>query len=91
MPCQAPQNYTLTSHALLEIRRRGLTEADVVAVLKAPEQSEEVRPGRCVYQSRLNFGTPSKMCLLRVFIDIDRDPPEVVTVYRTSKVQKYWR
>ncbi|GIK41267.1 MAG: hypothetical protein BroJett011_51000 [Chloroflexota bacterium] len=24
-------------------------------------------------------------------LKIDRDPPEVVTVYRTSKVQKYWR
>jgi hypothetical protein len=24
-------------------------------------------------------------------VDIDRQPPEVVTVYRSSKVQKYWR
>jgi hypothetical protein len=29
--------------------------------------------------------------LLRVFIDIDRTPMEVVTVYRTSKIDKYWR
>ena len=29
--------------------------------------------------------------LLRVFVDLDRDPPEVVTAYRTSKVDKYWR
>jgi len=33
----------------------------------------------------------SKVYLLRVFVDIDREPPEVVTVYRTSKVRKYWR
>jgi hypothetical protein len=72
------------------MQRRNLTEADVAAVLKAPEQSEEIRPGRCIYQSRLNFGDPSKTYLLRVFVDIDRDPPEVVTVYLycTSKIQK---
>jgi len=33
----------------------------------------------------------SKVYLLHVFVDIDREPPEVVTVYRTSKVRKYWR
>ena len=91
MPCQALQNYLLTDHAHLEMQRRGIAEADVTAVLAAPEQSEEVRPGRCVYQSRMTFDDPSKVYLLRVFVDIDREPPEVVTVYRTSRVQKYWR
>jgi hypothetical protein len=73
------------------MQRRSISEADVALVLEAPEQREEVRPGRCVYQSRLHFGEPSKRYLLRVFVDIDCDPPEVVTVYRTSKIQKYWR
>jgi hypothetical protein len=91
MSCQAPQNYVLTDHARLEMQRRGITETDVAAVLTAPGQSEEVRPGRCVYQTRMAFDDPSKVYLLRVFVDMDREPPEVVTVYRTSKVQKYWR
>jgi len=26
---------------------------------------------------------------VRVFVDVDREPPEVVTAYRTSKVEKY--
>ncbi len=29
--------------------------------------------------------------LIRVVLDIDREPSEVVTVYRTSKIEKYWR
>ena len=29
--------------------------------------------------------------LVRVFADLDQDPPEVVTVYRTSQIAKYWR
>ena len=34
---------------------------------------------------------PPTTYLLRVFVDTDREPPEVVTVYRTSKITKYWR
>jgi len=26
-----------------------------------------------------------------VFVDVDRTPDEVVTVYKTSKLDKYWR
>jgi hypothetical protein len=36
------------------------------------------------------FGVPSRTFLIRVFVDIDRRPAEVVTAYRTSKVSKYW-
>jgi hypothetical protein len=31
------------------------------------------------------------MYLVRVVVDIDRRPAEVVTVYRTTRVNKYWR
>ena len=36
MPCQALPNYVLTDHARLEMQRRGITEADVAAVLTTP-------------------------------------------------------
>jgi hypothetical protein len=32
----------------------------------------------------------SKRYVLRVFVDVDRDPPVVVTAYRSSKIGKYW-
>jgi len=32
-----------------------------------------------------------KAYVVRVFLDVDREPAEVVTVYRTGKVEKYWR
>ncbi len=40
-------------------------------------------------QSRVARET-KKVVLLRVFIDIDRQPAEVVTTYVTSNVSKYW-
>jgi len=83
--------YHLTDHVRSEIARRQIAEADIAKVLSAPEQTETVRPGREVYQSRLAMGDPPKTYLLRVFVDVDRQPPEVVTAYRTSKIEKYWR
>ena len=83
--------YRLTDHARFEMARRQITESDVSQVLAAPEQSEMVWEGRMLYQSRIRLGKPAKNYLLRVVVDIDREPPEVVTVYRTSKIAKYWR
>ena len=81
----------LTDHARQEMMRRQIAEEDVARVLAAPEQTVPIREGREVYQSRLESGEPPKACLLRVFVDTDRFPPEVVTAYQTSKVAKYWR
>ena len=92
MPGLAPlTKYHLTDHARFEMSRRQITEADVAKVLSAPEQTEMVRAGRALYQSRVEIGEPLKIYLVRILVDIDRKPPEVVTVYRTSKVEKYWR
>jgi hypothetical protein len=71
------------------MERRGLDEAVVRRVLTAPEQRENVRPGRDVVQSRIEVN--KKMYLIRVFVDVDRRPAEIVTAYRTSRIGKYWR
>jgi hypothetical protein len=68
-----------------------MSEDTIRAVLTRPEQREEVRPGRVVLQSRVSMGSPARVYLVRVFVDVDRAPPEVVTAYRTSKLAKYWR
>ena len=83
--------FVFTDHALIEMARRQISEEDVKTVLAKPEQTEIVREGRAVYQSRLEMGEPPKIYLVRVFVDIDPRPPYVVTVYRTSKIEKYWR
>jgi hypothetical protein len=71
------------------MRRRRIEEAIVRSVLAAPEQRHPVRPSRDVLQSRIEL--IGKTYLVRVFVDIDRNPVEVITVYRTSRIAKYWR
>lgn len=73
--------YKLTDHAQMEMARRQISEQTVAEVLSNPEQTEPVSPGREVYQARIEMGEPSKTYLLRVFVDVDHQPPEVVTVY----------
>lgn len=80
--------YRLTDHARLEMARRQINAAEVGQVLAAPEQTEWVRDGRAVYQARIERDEPPKTCGLRVVVDIDRESPEVVMAYRSSKVQK---
>jgi hypothetical protein len=71
------------THAVSQMSRRGIVEADVRGVLAHPEAILDVRPGRVVAQAMAG------QHLLRVFVDVDRNPPEVVTVYRTSQIHKY--
>lgn len=83
--------YVFSEHARFELLRRGLSEEAVRAIHLSPEQRIEVRPGRVVLQSKVFLEPSGTVFLLRVFVDIDRRPAEVVTAYRTSKVEKYWR
>ena len=83
------KQYVITPHAAFEMERRNVTEATVRDVLAAPDQRHAVRHGRDVLQSRAQFA--GKPYLVRVFVDVDRNPAEVVTVYRTGRIAKYWR
>ena len=78
-------------HALFQMKRRGISEKDVRRVIQKPGQMEEVRPGRLVFQSQIMVGEPARTFLLRVFVDVGKSSFEIVTVYRTRKIEKYWR
>jgi len=81
----------LTDHAVAEARRRGISEAIILEVATTPEQRITVSPQREVRQSRVIDPASGKLQLIRVIIDRGRDGDTVVTVYRTSKLRKYWR
>jgi hypothetical protein len=91
MSPQPTANYVFTSHARFEMGRRGLSEDVIRLVLETPAQRWEVRPGRELLQWVLSVGDPPKDYVIRVIVDVDRTPNEVVTAYRTSKIGKYWR
>jgi len=77
------EDAVITEHAAERMSKRHVTEQDVRRVLERPVELLPVRPGRVVAQALIGNH------LVRVFVDVDREPPEVVTAYRTSKVEKY--
>lgn len=91
MTPERDRNYRISAHAHSEMRRRSIDEETVKQVLFRPEQEIPIRAGRVLRQSRITMGEGRRRYLVRVIVDVDRDVPEVVTVYRTSKVDKYWR
>ena len=84
-------NWVLTPHASREMERRDIGPEVVKLVVENPGQRLPVRPGRDVFQSKVLLGQPPTEYLVRVFVDVARLPAEVVTVYRTSQIAKYWR
>ena len=83
-------NFTLTRHAQDELERRSIPLGLLTAVLEQPGQIVPEYGGKKAYQSQLDFGG-GRIYLLRAIVRDDLDPPRVVTVYRTSKIAKYWR
>ena len=72
------------------MKRRGITKEEVIKILSSPDQTIEVGAGRVILQSLIKRGDPLQTYLLRVFVDIDRQPAEIITTYLTSKIDKYW-
>jgi hypothetical protein len=77
----------ISDHARFEMQRRGVTEAEVTAVIRKPGQVLPAREGREIRQSKTSSG---KM-LLRVVVKEDAQTYHVVTAYKTSRITKYWR
>ena len=82
--------YRLSTHAEQEMRRRQVPHWAVDAVLNGPQQIVPERGGRAAYQSQLDLGG-GRVLLVRAIVDDRVEPSVVVTVYRTSKIAKYWR
>jgi hypothetical protein len=82
-------NFILSDHANAELEQRSIPPHLVTAVLSKPEQIVPERNQRKAYQSRVDLG--GKIFLLRAIVRDDLVPPVVVTVYRTSRIAKYWR
>jgi hypothetical protein len=84
------EKYEFSKHAEQEVLRRTIPRAWVDAVLAAPEQRFAQSGHADILQSRF-VAESGKMYLVRVVVATGKQPPLVVTVYRTSKVDKYWR
>jgi hypothetical protein len=80
----------LSEHARAQAARRGISEETILGVARAPQQRLSVRPGREIRQARVSMPSGGPLYLVRVVVDSGPTDETVVTVYRTSKIDKYW-
>jgi hypothetical protein len=87
-PHMTGKTIRFTEHALFEMRRRLIKRAQVMARIRNPGQAVPSVKGRNIFQRRI--GSAGRM-LLRVIVKEDKRAYHVITVYKTSKIAKYWR
>jgi len=82
--------FTVSQHADEEMSRRRISRHSLDLLLDSPEQRIMQSDDKEILQSRFADDN-GRIYLVRAVVAVDKDPPVVVTVYRTSKIQKYWR
>ena len=82
------QEFELSLHAIEQMQVRGVPEEIVFEVLAKPDKIETESDGQLIYQKIVLF-YETKKYLVRVFVNSDKTPNLVKTVYRTSKLSKY--
>jgi hypothetical protein len=74
----------------MEMDRRSISLDLLEQLLQNPQQIVPETRGKKAYQSIIDFGSEKKF-LVRAIVADENNPPVVITVYRTSKIHKYWR
>jgi len=84
-------SFVFSNHALEQMHRRGIKQKDVEVAMLHPDQvlSDIENPDITIYQSLLNEN--GQLFLLRVFVNTTKRPNVIVTLYRTTKIQKYYQ
>jgi hypothetical protein len=82
--------FIFSKHAEEQMLRRGITHETVMFVLSHPEEILEDNEDATVIilQSLITEG--NQVFLLRIFVNKDKFPHEIITLYKTSKIQKYY-
>ena len=79
-----------SKHAFEQMIRRGLNSEIVLSVVSHPDQmvADNEDTAIVIYQSLIKES--EKLFLLRVFVNKDIQPNVIVTLYKTTKISKYY-
>jgi len=73
------------------MKRRQINQKEVVHLIRHPGQKTDGKKNRTVIQGAYYDRKYNKQMLIRIVGDELDDTFHVITVYRTSKIEKYWR
>ncbi|MBK8549824.1 MAG: DUF4258 domain-containing protein [Ignavibacteria bacterium] len=78
-----------SNHAEEELLRRKISKEIIGDIIKYPEQRIKFENDIFIYQSIIEFDNKKKY-LVRVIAN-KKNPKTIITVYKTSKINKYRR
>ena len=78
----------MTGHAQQEMQRRCISLEAIETTLNSPQQITDEKEERKCYQSIIL--KKNREYLLRIIV-AQTEPKTIITLYLTSKIQKYWR
>ena len=77
-----------SNHALEQMKARNISVELVNSIITNPQQVI-IEPGKKIFQSIVNFKEEGEY-LVRIFVNSIKNPNVIITVYRTSKLDKYY-
>ena len=79
-----------SDHALFEINRRKIEKYIIENILNNPNQKIHSKKHRIIIQGKYLNEHQNKEMLLRVIGEEKNDIFYIISVYKTSKIEKYW-
>ena len=80
----------ITAHAEEQVRQRNIGKEIFLDTVENPQQRVVATGGRQVYQSQYFDSEQEKQMLLRVIVTTRGEDLIAISVYKTSKIGKYW-
>ncbi|MCL4386108.1 MAG: hypothetical protein M1475_05650 [Actinobacteria bacterium] len=80
----------IKDHAIFEAERRGISTKFIVFAISNQQQKLHSKKGHVIVQNIYYDKTEKKEMLLRVIGFETSEKFEVITVYKTSRISKYW-
>jgi hypothetical protein len=77
--------FEFSKHALEQMELRGIEKMEVLRIVHNPMETK-TEDGLKVFQAL----TENKEHLIRIFVNEEKNPNLIVTVYKTSKIRKYY-
>jgi hypothetical protein len=81
----------ITEHAMFEANRRNIPEELIRSAIKNPLQKLSSKKRRVIVQNKYHDETEGKEMILRIIGMESAGEFKVITVYKTSKIDKYWK
>ena len=75
-----------SKHARERMKSRGISADEVTDVIEHPDNTI-TQPCKTIYQKKID--RKNSLYLYRVFVNTCKDPELIITVYRTTKIDKY--